>query len=79
MTNARAKNAVTKINQTTWFDTDDSAWSNVNVFVNKLTVIAPNAHAPTGSGFKTNPQIVAEKIANSCHASEVNTSGLGNP
>ena len=33
------------MSHTTWFDTDDSACSNVNVFVNKLTVIAPNANA----------------------------------
>ena len=67
LTNVGQK-AVTKID-TTWFDTDDDACSNVNVFVNKLTVIA--SLTPTATASKLT-QIVAAKIANSCHASDVN-------
>jgi hypothetical protein len=41
---------------------------NDKVFVANATVSAPNAHAPTGIGFNTNPVTVLTKMLNKFQA-----------
>lgn len=43
-----------------------------------MEVVRPkNAHAPTGKGLKTRPVIVDKKMAKSCQAWSVTSTGMG--
>ncbi|KAI3702193.1 hypothetical protein L6452_27920 [Arctium lappa] len=50
---------------------------NVRVLVIMVVVRPKRAHAPTGNGERTSSAMVETKIARSCHACEVTSTGFG--
>lgn len=50
---------------------------NVRVLVIMVVVRPIRAHAPTGNGDRTRPAMVETKIARSCHACAVTSTGFG--
>jgi hypothetical protein len=73
--NALAKKPVTTMSHTTSLVMALKPCVKVNVFVASATVSAPNAHAPTGIGFNTNPVTVLTKMLNKFHAWSSKASG----
>ena len=65
------------INQMTSLVKALKAVVNGSVLVTMEVVRPRKAHAPTGKGLKTRPAIVDKKMARSCQACGVTSTGLG--
>lgn len=65
------------INQMTSLVKALKADANGSVLVTMEVVRPIKAHAPTGKGLKTRPAIVDKKMAKSCQACGVTSTGLG--